>query len=46
MLMGASVTVAAVSGTGKPVFSFDGALCPHPAISCRAEVVLLVQRRS
>jgi hypothetical protein len=46
ILMGASVTVAAVSGTGAPSFSFDGALCPHPAISCRAEVVLLVQRRS
>jgi hypothetical protein len=46
ILMGASVTVAAVSGTGTPIFSFDGVLCPQPAISCRAEVVLLVQRRS
>ena len=26
ILMGASVTVAVVSGTGKPSFSFDGAL--------------------
>jgi hypothetical protein len=46
ILMGASVTVATVSGTGKPIFSFDGVLRPHSAIRCRAEVLLLVQRRS
>jgi hypothetical protein len=47
MLMGASVTVAAVSGTGKPIFSFDGALCLTPryqlpcgsGLACAAPVV-------
>ncbi len=32
ILMGVSVTVAAVSGTGKPILSFDGAL-PHTPLS-------------